>query len=440
MIINVIGGGLAGSEVAYLLGRLGYSVKLFDIKPEKLTVGHKSKKFGELLCSNSLRGDSLTNAVGLLKAEMRILNSLIMDCAYKTKIPAGSALAVDRHKFEECITSALNSLKNVEIICKEIENPEDLGGIKVVATGPLSTDPITNWISKITGEGNLYFFDAIAPIVDGETIDYNRVFFASRYGKGGGDDYLNCPMNRDEYLKFYRELINAETVELKDFERDKKLFEGCLPIEEIARRGEDALRFGPLKPVGLRHPKTGEEFYAVVQLRKEDSEGRFYNLVGFQTHLTYPEQKRVFRLIPGLEGARFERYGRMHRNTYINSPKILDEFFRMKKDPRIFFAGQITGVEGYVESAASGLMVGFYIHTLLKYGKTIQFPEVTALRGLSKHISTPIKNFQPTNITFSLIPDLNVRIRNKKERRLKISERSLEALEEFVRDFQEVLG
>ncbi len=432
MVIHVIGAGLAGCEVAYFLAKKGYKVKLYDIKPEKFTEGHKSPKFGELLCSNSLRGDSLTNAVGLLKSEMRLLNSLVMQCAEKTKIPAGGALAVDRHKFEDCITEIIQSFENIEVVCKEVKNPEELDGIKVIAAGPLATQGLTKWIAEKTGKENLFFFDAIAPIVDAETIDYTRAFFASRYGKGEGKDYLNCPMEREEYLRFYRELVNAETVKLRDFEKDKKLFEGCLPVEEIAKRGEDALRFGPLKPVGLPHPETGKEFYAVVQLRREDKEGRFYNMVGFQTHLTYPEQKRVFRLIPGLENARFERFGRMHRNTYINSPQILDEFFRMKEDENIFFAGQITGVEGYVESAASGLMVGFYIHSLLKHGRIIQFPENTALRGLSSHISTYSHNFQPTNITFSLIPDLKERVRNKKERRLKIAERSLSELKEFV--------
>ncbi len=436
MLINVIGAGLSGSEVAYFLAKRGYKIRLFDIKPDKLTEGHKSTKFGELLCSNSLRGNSLTNAVGLLKAEMRFLDSLIIKCAEKTKIPAGGALAVDRHRFEECITETLKSFENVEIICKEVDNPDILDGIKVIAAGPLATKLLTDWIAQKTGEKNLYFYDAIAPIVDGDTINYSRTFFASRYNKGDGKDYLNCPMKKSEYLRFYGELINAETVVLKEFEQDRKLFEGCLPIEEIAKRGENALRFGPLKPVGLRHPENGNEFYAVVQLRREDEDGRFYNMVGFQTHLTYPEQKRVFRLIPGLEKVHFERYGRMHRNTYINSPLVLDEFFRMKSDENIFFAGQITGVEGYVESAASGLMVGFYIHSLLKKGGIIQFPDFTALRGLSRHISTPVTNFQPTNITFSLIPDLDVRIKKKRERRLKISERSLSSLKEFISNFE----
>ncbi len=432
MIVHIIGAGLAGSEAAHFLAERGIKVKLYDIKPEKFTEGHKSPKFGELLCSNSLRGDSLTNAVGLLKAEMRLLNSLVMHCAEKTKVPAGGALAVDREKFETCITEKLNSNKNIEIICEEIDNPDKLEGIKIIAAGPLATKPLTDWIAKKTGEKNLFFFDAIAPIVDGETIDYSKAFFASRYDKGEGDDYLNCPMTREEYLNFWENLVSAETVKLKEFEKDKKLFEGCLPIEEIAKRGEDSLRFGPLKPVGLKHPETGEEFYAVVQLRKEDKEGRYYNLVGFQTHLTYPEQKRVFRLIPGLENARFERFGRMHRNTYINSPEILDKFFRMKENPDIFFAGQISGVEGYVESAASGLMVGFFVYSLLKRGEMVGFPEHTALNGLSVHISSKTTDFQPSNITFSLIPPLEKRVRGKKERRLKIAERSLNSLRKFL--------
>ncbi len=432
MEIHVIGAGLAGCETAFFLAERGIRVKLYDIKPEKLTEGHKSKNFGELLCSNSLRGDSLTNAVGLLKEEMRIAGSLMMKCAEKTKVPAGGALAVDRKKFEECMTEYIKSHKNIDVFCEEIVNPDELAGVKVVAAGPLATDRLTDWIARKTGENNLFFFDAIAPIVDGETIDYSKTFFASRYGKGEGDDYLNCPMNKEEYLKFWNTLIDAETVELKDFEKNKKLFEGCLPVEEIAKRGEDALRFGPLKPVGLKNPDTGEEYYAVVQLRKEDKEGRFYNLVGFQTHLTYPEQKRVFRLIPGLENARFERFGRMHKNTYINSPEILDDFFRLKKDKSIFFAGQISGVEGYVESAASGLMVGFFIYSMLKKGEPLHFPEETALRGLARHISKKTANFQPTNITFSLIPDIEKRIKNRRERRLAIAKRSLEKLTLFV--------
>ncbi len=432
MEIHVIGAGLAGCETAFFLAEREIKVKLYDIKPEKLTEGHKSKNFGELLCSNSLRGDSLTNAVGLLKEEMRIAGSLMMKCAEKTKVPAGGALAVDRKKFEECMTEYIKSHKNIDVFCEEIVNPDELAGIKVIAAGPLATDRLTDWIAKKTGKNNLFFFDAIAPIVDGETIDYSKTFFASRYEKGEGSDYLNCPMNKEEYLEFWNALIDAETVKLKDFEKNKKLFEGCLPVEEIAKRGEDALRFGPLKPVGLKNPDTGEEYYAVVQLRKEDKEGRFYNLVGFQTHLTYPEQKRVFRLIPGLENARFERFGRMHKNTYINSPEVLDNFFRLKKDRSIFFAGQISGVEGYVESAASGLMVGFFIYSMLKKGEPLHFPKETALTGLTRHISMKTSNFQPSNITFSLIPDIEKRIKNRRERRLAIAERSLEKLKQFV--------
>jgi len=433
--IHVIGAGLAGSEVAYFLANRGVKVKLYDIKPKKFTEGHKNPLFGELLCSNSLRGDSLVNAVGLLKAEIRLLNSLIMDCAEKTKVPAGGALAVDRNLFAECITEKLSNHPNIEIVCREVENPDEFEGIKVIAAGPLATENLTKWIVEKTGQDNLFFFDAIAPVVDAETIDFSKTFFASRYGKGDGADYLNCPMNKEQYLNFRENLVNAETVKLRDFEKNKKLFEGCLPIEEIAKRGEDALRFGPLKPVGLKHPETGEEFYAVVQLRKEDKEGRFYNLVGFQTHLTYPEQKRVFRLIPGLESARFERFGRMHRNTYINSPKILDKFFRMKTNPEIFFAGQITGVEGYVESAASGLMVGFFVWNIIEKGEPVPFPEFSALNGLSRHISTNTGIFQPTNITFSLIPSLNEKVRNRRERRLRISQKCLNEIEKFAKQF-----
>ncbi len=433
--IEIIGGGLAGCEAAFFLAEKGFKVTLYDIKPKKFTDAHKSPMLGELLCSNSLRSDALTNAVGLLKAEMRMMNSLIMEAADKTKVPAGSALAVDRNKFAKYITDKIQNHKNIEFICKEITeiDIEDSSLYKIVAAGPLATEKLSGFIKQLTGDDNLFFFDAIAPVVDGESIDYSKVFKASRYDKGTAD-YLNCPFSKEEYLKFYNELINAKQTKLKDFENNKKLFEGCLPVEEIAKRGEDSLRFGPLKPVGLRHPETRQEYYAVVQLRMEDNEGLFYNLVGFQTHLTFLEQKRVFSLIPGLKNAKFERFGQMHRNTFINSPKVLDRFFRMRNNSSIYFAGQISGVEGYLESAASGLIAAFSIYTENTKGKPLSFPENTALFGLSRHITTKVANFQPSNIVFSLIPPSDKKIRKKAERREYIAKRSLKELDNFLKE------
>lgn len=431
--INIIGGGLAGSEAAFFLAEKGLKVTLYDIKPKDFTIGHTNPLFGELLCSNSLRSDTITNAVGLLKEEMRMMNSLIMNAADSTKVPAGSALAVDRTKFAEFITEKLQNHPNIELICKEIteidiENKETY---TIIAAGPLATNKLAESIKRLTGDDNLFFFDAIAPVVDAETIDNSKVFKASRYNKGTAD-YINCPFRKEEYLEFYNELIHAEQAKFKDFENDKKLFEGCLPVEEIAKRGEDALTFGPLKPVGLRHPETNEQYYAVVQLRMEDKEGNYYNLVGFQTHLKFPEQKRVFSMIPGLENAKFERYGQMHRNTFINSPKLLDKFFRMKECKNIYFAGQISGVEGYLESAASGLISAFSILKETETGEPVPFPENTALNGLSTHISNVTTHFQPSNIVFSLIPPSDEKIRKKAERREYISRRSINDLKEFL--------
>jgi methylenetetrahydrofolate--tRNA-(uracil-5-)-methyltransferase len=436
--VEIIGGGLAGCEAAFFLAEKGFKVTLYDIKPEKFTVAHKNPMLGELLCSNSLRSDSLTNAVGLLKAEMRMMNSLIMEAADKTKVPAGSALAVDRTEFAKYITGKITNHKNINFICKEVTEVEINNGnsYKIIAAGPLVTDKLSNFIKQLTGDENLFFFDAIAPVVDGETIDYAKVFKASRYNKGTAD-YLNCPFTKNEYLEFYTQLVNAKQTKLKEFENDKKLFEGCLPVEEIAKRGEDSLRFGPLKPVGLKHPETNKEYYAVVQLRMEDKEGLFYNIVGFQTHLTFLEQQRVFRLIPGLENAKFERFGQMHKNTFINAPKVLDKFFRMKNNLNIYFAGQISGVEGYLESAASGLIAAFSIFTAETKGKPLLFPENTAFFGLSRHITTNTENFQPSNIVFSLIPPSDKKIRKKAERREYIAKRSLEELKCFLQEVVE---
>jgi len=431
--INIIGGGLAGSEAAFFLAQKGLKVIIYDIKPDNFTIGHTNPQLGELLCSNSLRSDSITNAVGLLKEEMRMMNSLIMDVADSTKVPAGSALAVDRTKFANFITEKLKNHPNIQVVCKEITEIDitDKDTYTIIAAGPLATSPLTDFIKKLTGDDNLFFFDAIAPVVDADSIDSSKVFKASRYNKGTAD-YLNCPFNKEEYLTFHNELINAKQAKLKGFENDKKLFEGCLPVEEIAKRGVDALRFGPLKPVGLRHPVTDKVHYAVVQLRMEDKNENFYNLVGFQTHLTFSEQKRVFSLIPGLENVNFERFGQMHRNTFINAPNILDDFFRMKKNKNIYFAGQISGIEGYLESAASGLISAFSIFNELKTGKPISFPKNTALFGLSRHITTVISNFQPSNIVFSLIPPSDIKIRKKAERREYISKRSIDDMKNFL--------
>ncbi|NOZ12132.1 MAG: methylenetetrahydrofolate--tRNA-(uracil(54)-C(5))-methyltransferase (FADH(2)-oxidizing) TrmFO [Acidobacteria bacterium] len=434
--IQIIGGGLAGCEAALFLADHGFSVTLFDMKPEKHTEVHKTDTLGELVCSNSFRSDSLANAVGLLKAEMRMLGSTVMEAADATKIPAGSALAVDRVKFSDYLTGKIKQHPNIEFISKEITEfePDQPETYTILSSGPLITAGLADFLKKITGERYLNFYDAIAPIISRDSIDESKTFMASRYGKGGAD-YLNCPMSRETYLNFHRELIEAETAELHGFENDKKLFEGCLPVEEIARRDTDALRFGPLKPVGLRHPKTDAEFYAVVQLRKEDREGHYFNLVGFQTHLKQGEQRRVFRLIPGLENARFERYGSMHRNTFINAPELLNSDFSMKKHENLFVAGQLSGVEGYLESAASGMIAAVSI--LLRESGVDKpvFPEHTMLGGLSRHISVPRGNFQPSNAIFAMVPAPETRIRGgRRARREYLSTRALNALKEYLKN------
>ena len=433
MKVSVIGAGLAGCECAWQLAKRGVSVDLYEMKPKKASPAHKLESFAELVCSNSLRGAGIETAPGLLKEEMRRLDSLIIGVADKTQVPAGGALAVDRNGFSEQITEEIRNHENITVIHEEITDklPE---GIVVIATGPLTSDGLFDHISKLTGGCEyLHFFDAAAPVVMEETLNYDKVYRASRYDKGEAA-YLNCPMTKDEYDAFYKELISAECAQWKEFEKIN-VFEGCMPVEIMAKRGEQTLLFGPLKPVGLPDPKTGKEPYAVVQLRQDNKEGTLYNLVGFQTHLKFGEQKRVFSMIPGLENAEFARYGVMHRNTYINSPKLLDNTYRMRDNKNIYFAGQITGVEGYIESAASGMLVGIYLAQLLTKGEIQRFSDNTAIASLANYVSDEgIEKFQPMNINFGIIPSLGYRVKGKKkEKNTQIALRALETIDEYVR-------
>jgi len=434
MTVTIIGGGLAGCEAAWQLAKQGIRVKLYEMKPHKYSPAHHSPNLAELVCSNSLRSDQLENAVGLLKEEMRMLDSIIMYCADKTRVPAGGALAVDRNKFSEMVTEIIKNNDLIEIIHEEIETiPED--EYVIIASGPLTSETLSESIRKFTGDEYLYFYDAAAPIVTYESIDRSRVYKAARYGRGEAD-YINCPMTRDEYLCFWNELVRAETAELKSFEK-QIVFEGCMPIEVMARRGEQTLLFGPLKPVGLPDPKTGKEPYAVVQLRQDNTEGTLYNIVGFQTHLKWGEQKRVFGLIPGLENAEFVRYGVMHRNTFINSTKLLNSIYQTRKNDKVFFAGQITGVEGYIESASSGLVAGVNMARRVKGLEPIVFPRETAHGALSHYISDAcISKFQPMNINFGLMPPLETKIRDKREKNRKIAERALNMLKDIIEKYE----
>ena len=427
--VRVIGGGLAGCEAAWQLARAGIFVELYEMRPGLMTPAHSTSKLGELVCSNSLGSFRLENASGLLKEEMRLLGSLIIEAADATRVPAGGALAVDRVMFSGYITDKIENHPNISVIREEVKDiPE--GNYTVIATGPLSSPAISEAIKKIIKQDYLYFYDAAAPIVVKDSLDPEIVFKASRYGRG--EDYLNCPMSREVYERFWHELVNADTVTLKEFE-DQKVFEGCMPIEVMAKRGIDTLRFGPLKPVGIRDPRTGKEPYAVVQLRQDNRMATLYNMVGFQTNLLFGEQKRVFSMIPGMENAEFVRYGVMHRNTYINSPKLLNSHYGLKSNPYIFFAGQITGVEGYVESASSGLMAGLTIALLIHGQPPIDFPDTTAIGALAGYISdSRIENFQPMNINFGIISPLDTKIRSKRERNLKLSERSLRIIKEII--------
>lgn len=424
--VTVLGAGLAGSECAWQLAKRGINVKLIEMKPVKMTPAHTSPNFAELVCSNSLRSDELTNAVGLLKAEMRAMGSLIMESADANKVAAGGALAVDREGFSKYITEKLKSLQNVEVVSAEAtEIPE---GEVVIATGPLSSDAIAEKIAALCPDSDLHFYDAVAPIVTLESVDMDSAFFASRYDKGTAD-YVNCPMDKDEYLAFVEELTHAKEAEVHGFD-DGGVFEGCMPVEVMARRGVDTLRYGPLKPVGLIDPRTGRENYAVVQLRRDNADGTIYNIVGFQTHLTWGEQKRVFSMIPALRNAEFVRYGVMHRNTYLNSPKLLDRYYRLRTDGRISFAGQMTGVEGYVESAASGMLVGIETAARVLGMEPVDFPQETAIGALSLYVSGgSVGDFQPMNVNFGIISPLGCRVKGKRNKNAEISKRSLEIIE-----------
>ncbi len=426
--VTVLGAGLAGSECAWQLARRGISVRLVEMKPGKMTPAHSSPYFAELVCSNSLRSDELSNAVGLLKAEMRRMGSLIMESADKNRVAAGGALAVDREGFSRYITDKLAAHPNVEIVAEEAADIPD--GEVVIATGPLSSDAIAERITALCPGSDLHFYDAVAPIVTLESVDMDSAFFASRYDKGTAD-YVNCPMDKDEYLAFVRELCGAKEAAVHGFD-DGAVFEGCMPVEVMARRGVDTLRYGPLKPVGLVDPRTGRENYAVVQLRRDNADGTIYNMVGFQTHLTWGEQKRVFSMIPALRNAEFVRYGVMHRNTYLNSPKLLDRYYRLRSEPRISFAGQMTGVEGYVESAASGMLVGIETAARLMGLEPVDFPQETAIGALGLYISGgSVGDFQPMNINFGIITPLGYRVKGKRNKNAVISERSLEIIEKL---------
>lgn len=426
--ITVVGAGLAGCEAAWQAANRGVKVTLYEMKPKKFSPAHHSPNFAELVCSNSLRADRLENAVGLLKEEMRRLNSVIMRAADETRVPAGGALAVDREKFSQRVTSLVRSHPLITV--KEEEVTEIPDGYCVIASGPLTSDALSDSIAKLTGQSYLHFFDAAAPIVEFDSINMEKAYFAARYGRGG-DDYINCPMNEEEYEAFYQALITAETASLKEFdEKELKVFEGCMPVEVMAKRGHDTLLFGPLKPVGLPDPRTGKVPYAVVQLRRDNAAGSLFNIVGFQTHLKFGEQKRVFSMIPGLENAVFARYGVMHRNTYLDSPALLDRFYRLKSQNRIFFAGQITGVEGYVESASSGLAAGISCARAALGMEPADFGRSTAIGSLGYYISSAEPGrFQPMNINFGIMPPLEEKIRDKREKYRRISERALKEID-----------
>ncbi len=432
MYINVLGAGLAGCEAAFQIAKRGIKVRLFEMKPAKMTPAHKSSDFCELICSNSLKAARVDSAAGLLKEEMRRLGSLLMSCADKCAVPAGGALAVDRDDFSSMVTAAIRNDPLIEVIETEVtELPDD--AVTVVATGPLTSDALAEKIIALCG-GSLHFFDAAAPIVTAESIDMESAFTASRYDKGGDDAYINCPMNKEEYEAFHRELVNAERAPRHDVDvMNPKVYEGCMPVEILAQRGLDTLRFGPMKPVGLRDPKTGHRPWAVLQLRSENSERTMFNLVGFQTNLKFPEQKRVFGMIPALKNAEYVRYGVMHRNTFLDSPRVLDSDFSLRSDPRIFFAGQMTGVEGYMESASSGLVAGINAVRRLNGQDTVTLPETTMIGALSRYISDEtVKDFQPMGANLGILPPLEEQIRDKRLRAAAHAERSLNEIEKLI--------
>ena len=432
--ITIIGGGLAGSEAAYQIAKRGIKVKLYEMKPDKFTEAHSNKNLAEIVCSNSFKSNLHTNACGLLKEELRKLDSLLIRIADETQIPAGQALAVDRELFSQKVTEELEKNPLIEIIHQEVTEIEKIAekGIVIIATGPLTSEGLSKEISKITGEDKLHFYDAAAPIVTKESIDFNIAFFGNRYEQEKGKDetiddwkerlhkqeasYINLPMNKDEYEKFVEELINAEVITLHEFEK-REIFEGCMPVEVMAKRGKDTLRYGPLKPVGFDDPRTGKRPYAVIQLRQDNELGTIYNIVGFQTNLKYGEQKRIFGMIPGLQNAEFVKYGVMHRNTYINSTKLLDNTYNFKDNKNIYFAGQITGVEGYVESISSGMVSALNAVAQIKNESRIEFSNLTMIGALAKYISTANDKFQPMNANFGIIPELPKRIKDKKQKR-----------------------
>jgi methylenetetrahydrofolate--tRNA-(uracil-5-)-methyltransferase len=432
--ITVIGGGLAGCEAAWQIANRGIKVKLYEMKPRKFSPAHNSASLAEIVCSNSLKSNAIDNAAGLLKEELRKLGSLVISCADQNKVPAGQALAVDRDKFSQMVTEKIESHPNIELIRQEAEDiPQD--GIAVIATGPLTSEKMAKSIQKLLGKEYLYFFDAAAPVVTAESLDMNIIFKADRYGKGDAD-YLNCPMTKEEYDAFYDQLVSAEIAELHEFE-DKKVFEGCMPVEVMAKRGRQTLSFGPLKPVGLIDPRSGKQPYAVVQLRQDNVEGTLYNLVGFQTNLKWGEQKKVFSMIPGLEKAEFVRYGVMHKNVYINSPGALTSFYNLNTDPKLFFAGQITGVEGYVESISSGLIAGINAARAFENKSLFEFPQQTVMGALAKYVSSnAISKFQPMNANFGIMPSPAGRM-DKKTKNNMIAKTSLEELKKFV-DFSQL--
>ena len=436
MAVKVIGAGLAGCEAAWQLAKAGIETELYEMKPRKYSPAHKYPGFAELVCSNSLKAERIGSAAGMLKEEMHRLGSLVTECAAENKVSAGGALAVDREAFSDAVTARIKNEPLITVVSEEVsEIPE---GDVIIATGPLTSDPLAASIRELCGEG-LYFHDAAAPIVTYESLDKDKVFFASRYGRGEAD-YINCAFDKDEYLAFYNELINAESAPLRDFEQEHfgrdgfKVYEGCMPIEVLAKRGEDTMRFGPLKPVGITDPRTGKRPYAVVQLRAENSQGTLYNIVGFQTNLKFGEQKRVFSMIPGLENAEFMRYGVMHRNTYIDSPRLLTPYFDLRQRESLFFAGQITGVEGYIESAASGIMAGLNMARRLRGKEMCLLPETTMIGALSRYISDPsVEKFQPMGCNMGILPELPERIRDKQLRYEKIAGRGLEELDEYIK-------
>ena len=429
MEVTVIGAGLAGSECAWQLAQRGVHVTLREMKPEKKTPAHLTDNFAELCCSNSLRSDQLENAVGLLKEEMRRLDSLILTCADATRVEAGGALAVDRHGFAQMVTERIKNHPNITVVSGEVTDiPE---GEVIIASGPLTSDALAERLQVLLGEdSDLHFYDAAAPLVSAESVDMDKAWFGSRYDKGGLD-YVNCPMNQEEYDAFWQALTTAQEAEVHGFE-DSQVFEGCMPVEVMARRGHDTLLYGPLKSRGLDDPRTGRWPYAVVQLRRDNADGTVYNLVGFQTHLRFPEQKRVFSMIPALHDAEFMRYGVMHRNTFLNSPKLLDRYYRLKAEPRISFAGQMTGVEGYVESAASGFLVGVETARRLRGMEPIDFPRETAIGALGLYVSNQsITQFQPMNINFGIIPPLDHRVKGKRNKNAELSQRSLAIIDQI---------